>query len=327
MNRFAAKTLLLVTITLGLALSTQAWDETGHKITGYIAWSRMTPEVRDRVIKILLAAPEDAQLSTFYASYGSRTLQSRQREFFMLISTWPDIIRDRNFKVRFDKYAHSNWHYSDTMWTVENGKVVELPMPPDGGGVAVPKLMEFDKLVRDPAIPDAQKAIAIAWLEHLIGDIHQPLHASARVTDVEPKGDQGANTFLLTSKDTPREKQENLHWFWDSIIVRAMPNTKDQCDADYIDPIAEDIMKEYPFAKLQGRLDLGDFDGWRKESFEIASTKVFPPDLKRFETPSDKYKKEAFKISEERLALAGYRLGELFNQIFGTPATVAPANK
>ena len=206
------------------------------------------------------------------------------------------------------------------MWQVQNGKVVELPMPADGGGLAVPQMIEFDKVARDPAVSDAQKAIAIAWLEHLIGDIHQPLHASARVSDLEPKGDMGGNTFLLTPKDTPREKQENLHWFWDSIIVRAMPNTKDQCDADYLDPIAQDIMKDYPFAKMQSRLDLGDFNGWRKESFEIASTKVFPPDLNRFEFPSDKYKKEALKISEERIALAGYRIGELFNQIFGAPA-------
>jgi hypothetical protein len=33
--------------------------------------------------------------------------------------------------------------------------------------------------------------------------------------------------------------------------------------------------------------------------------------------PSDKYKKEALKIAEERLALAGYRMGDLFNSIFG----------
>lgn len=326
MTKFGAKVLLLTIVTLGVVFPAQAWDEVGHKITAYIAWQRMTPETRERLIKILLAAPEDAQLSTFYASYGSRTLDSRQREFFMLVATWPDIIRDRNFDVRNKKYAHSNWHYSDTMWTVTNGNVVLLPESAEGG-LAVPKIVEFDKLVKDPSISDAQKAIAIAWLEHLIGDIHQPLHASARVTDTEPKGDQGGNLFLLTPQGTPRDKQENLHWFWDSIIIRNMPNNEDVCDGDYIDPIAKDIIKKYPFDKMQPRLDLGDFDGWRKESFEIASTKVFPPDLKRFEMPSEKYKKDALKISEERMALAGYRMGELFNQIFGTAATVTTVTK
>ncbi len=303
-----------------LANPVLAWDESGHKITAYIAWQQMTPDVRERVIKILLAAPEDAQLSTFYAGYGSRTSQTRKREYFMLVATWADIIRDRNFDVRFKKYHHANWHYSDTFWTKKDGKIEIIPSPDDGGQAAV-KLAELDKVIRGTA-SDSEKAIAIAWLEHLIGDIHQPLHASGRVTDTEPKGDQGANLFLLTPKGTPRDKQENLHWFWDSIIGRNIPNTADVCEADYLDPIAVDIMKKFPFSSLQGRLKPGNFEEWKKESFEIASTDVYPPDLKRNETPSDKYRKAAFKISQERMALAGYRMGALFNEVFATPPPV-----
>jgi hypothetical protein len=145
---------------------------------------------------------------------------------------------------------HSNWHYSDTFWTIQNGKV-GLLNPPDEGGLALEKIIEFIKLESSNA-KDSDKAIAVAWLEHLIGDIHQPLHASARVTDLEPKGDQGANLFLLTPKNTPRDKQENLHSFWDGVIIKTVPNTKDACDSDYIDPIAKKIIKKYPFAKLEG---------------------------------------------------------------------------
>lgn len=316
MRTFIAKALLLGMVTLGFAISVQAWDEVGHKISAYIAWQRMTPATRERVIKILLSAAEDSQIATFYASYGSQSAEMRKREFFMLMATWSDIVRDRNFATRYKKYNHSNWHYSDTFWKITDDKV-ELLNKPDEGGLAVEKMIELDKLARDPSVSEAQKALAITWLEHLIGDIHQPLHASARVTDLEPSGDQGGNLFLLTPKDTPRDKQENLHRFWDSIVVRNLPNSKDACDADYIDPIAKNTIKKYPFEKMQARLDLGKFDDWRKESFEIASTKVFPPELKRFEMPSDKYKKDALKVAEERLALAGYRMGELFNQIFG----------
>jgi len=137
------------------------------------------------------------------------------------------------------------------------------------------------------------------------------------VTELEPKGDQGANLFLLTPKGTARADQLDLHWFWDSIIGRNIPNSKNQCDADYLYPIAKTIMKKYPFAKEQANLSPGNFEEWKKESFEISSTKIFPPDLQRNEMPSDKYKKAALKIAEERLALAGYRMGDLFNGIFG----------
>jgi hypothetical protein len=310
------KVCLSVLITLIFAFSAQAWDDTGHKITAYIAWQQMTPAVREQVIKTLLGAPEDAQLSTFYLPYTSQSDEAKKREFFMLASTWPDIIRDRLFETRNKKYHHSNWHYSDTFWTVKDGKVELLSIGGEGGK-AIDEIAEFDKLERDPQAAAVQKALGIAWLEHLIGDIHQPLHASARVTDLEPKGDQGGNLFLLTPKGTARENELNLHWFWDSIIGRNLPNSNDNCDEDYIDPIARDIMKKYPYAKMQNRLNPGNFEAWKKESFEVASTQVFPADLKRNEMPSDKYKKNALKIAEERLALAGYRMGDLFNSIFG----------
>ena len=232
---------LFVVVSMFTVPSAFAWDETGHKITAYIAWQRMTPETRERVIKILLAAPEDAQLSTFYAGYGSRKEETRKRDFFMLISTWPDIIRDKSFNTRFTKYANGNWHYADTFWKLEKGKVVFLPET-EPGGLAMKKLADFDAMIRGNA-SDAEKAIAIAWLEHLIGDMHQPLHSSAKVTDSNPKGDQGGNLFLLTPKGTKRENQENLHWCWDSIVVRYMPNSIDLCEADFLDPRAAQIMK------------------------------------------------------------------------------------
>ena len=318
MKKVCLYVLFLATLTAGAVNTTFAWDEVGHKITAYIAWQQMTPAVRDAVIKLLTSAPEDSQLATFYASYGSRTEDSRKREFFMLAATWPDIIRDRNFDTRFKKYAHSNWHYTDTAWTEKDGKVQQVSLPGEGG-LALEKIIEFIKLESNSSTSNADKGIAIAWLEHLIGDLHQPLHASARITDKEPKGDQGGNLFLLTPEGTPRDKQENIHWFWDSIVERADPNEKDECDDDYIDPIARDIMKKYPFSKMESRLALGDPEQWKRESYEIASTQVYPPDLKRFEMPSNAYKKAAMKIAEERLALAGYRMGALFNQIFSTP--------
>jgi hypothetical protein len=318
MKKACLNVLFLATLILFPVVSTFAWDDVGHKITAYIAWQQMTPDVRDRVIKILTSAPEDSQLATFYLPYGSRSEEARRREYFMLAATWSDIIRDRNFETRYKRYHHSNWHYTDTAWTLKDGKVQQVNLPEEGG-LALEKIIDFIKLLSSGA-KDSEKAIGVAWLEHLVGDIHQPLHASARITEQEPKGDQGGNLFLLTPVGTPRDKQENLHWFWDSIVVRNDPNDKDECETDYIDPIARDIMKKYPFAKMQARLSLNDPEQWKRESFEIASTRVFPPELKRNEMPSPAYKKAAMKIAEERLALAGYRMGALFNQIFGAAA-------
>jgi hypothetical protein len=292
-----------------------AWDETGHKITAYIAWETMSPQAREQVIKILLAGPEDSDIPAYFISYGSQDRATRERNYFAFMSTWADVIKDRNIESRFRKHSKSNWHYSDTFWAVKDGTITTLPAP-DDGGLALEKLVDFDALIRGEA-PDAQKAVAIAWIEHLIGDIHQPLHTSARVTDEEKKGDQGGNLFLLTAKGTPRDKQQNLHSFWDSIVVRSSPNSENECDDVYIGPVVRRIMKKYPHAKMTGRLQPGKFDVWIKESLEIAQRDVYSPDLKRYEPAPEKYKKKALKIAEERLALAGYRMGALFEQIFG----------
>ncbi len=319
--------MLLVCFFIGvfaiMAIPAFAWDETGHKITGFIAWQRMTPEVREKVIKILLAAPEDSDIATFFLPYGSRSAEARRREYFMLLASWADIIRDKNFDTRYKKYHHSNWHYSDTFWQWKDGKAVFIENK-DESGLAMDKVIEFDKLIRSSAT-DAEKAVAIVWLEHLIGDLHQPLHTSAKVTDSNAKGDQGGNLFLLTPKGTPRAEQKNLHSYWDGIIGINMPNTKDLCEADYLDPIAQDIIKRFPYDKLKDKINSDKFDLWPKESLTIATTDVYK-DAKWFESPSEKYRKKAFEIAQERLALAGYRMGDLFNEVFGAKPAVISNN-
>lgn len=322
------KFLFLAIILLSAALPAFAWDDSGHKLTAYIAWQRMTPEVREQVIKLLRAAPEDAQISTFYMSYGIQSELTRKRDFFMLISSWADIIKDRTFETRYRKYNKSNWHYSDTFWSsTGDGKITFLDSKEDGGK-AIEKVMDFEKTMRSDAASDAEKAVAIAWFLHIIGDLHQPLHTSARVTSFEPKGDQGGNTFLLTPQDTPREKQMNLHRFWDSIINTSIPLKGDTCDSAYLEPIGKSIMARYSYARLRPRLAPGEFERWRKDSFELATSQVFSGDLKRFEAPKAAYKKKALRISEEQIALAGYRIGDMFNEIFGAQMAipVGPGN-
>lgn len=305
----------LFILLAGFSSSALAWDDVGHKITVWIAWQRMSPEARSEVIRILRKSPEDSQLSALYMVYGPEPEETRQLEFFMVTATWPDIVRDRDFPVRFRKYHHSNWHYADTFWRQVDGRA-EILTNMEEGGEAVKRLDEFDKSIRNPAVPDAEKAIAIAWIMHLVGDLHQPLHTSARVTDVEPKGDQGGNLFLLTPKDTPREKQLNLHWFWDSIVNRVSPLQGNTCDRLYIQDLARKFMAAYPYSAQFARPV--SFEELQKESFALNPKSVFTPDLVRFQLPSEEYTKNAYSVAERQITLAGYRLGDLLNGVFGS---------
>jgi hypothetical protein len=317
------KFLLLGFLLFAFAVPACAWDDSGHKLVAYIAWQQMSQPARERAIQVLLNAPEDSQLNALYPTppdqdfttypIGARSKAAKQRDYFMIVSYWADIVRDRKYEKR-SKYHHGTWHYLDTFWREVNGKVETLPEMENDKENVVERLFEFDKVLRSDA-KDGEKAIALAWILHLSGDVHQPLHASGRVTPEEPKGDAGGNTFSLSPPDAARK--ENLHWYWDSIVVRTVARRTDASDAEYLLPIGNAIMKKYPAAKMQNRLETGKFDVWQQESFQIASQKLYPKTLLRNQMPSAAYSKMAFGIAEQQIALAGYRLGTWLNQVFG----------
>jgi hypothetical protein len=312
-------TILLAIFVSGAVFPAFGWHEEGHKLTGYIAWQRMTPQTREAVVKILRAAPEDSNIAAFYPVYGIEPEELRKMNYFILIPTWADMVRERSFPVRNQKYHHSNWHYYDTFWSEVDGKIVVVPAPEETGQ-AVQQLEEAERVMKDPKAKDADKAVAIAWMLHLTGDLHQPLHNSARVTKTEPKGDQGGNLFLLTPEGTPPAQRLNLHTYWDGITNRSVPLPKDQCLEDYLSELGTKMMKKHPYEQFAANLRLGQYRAWHAEGFALATTVVFTPELKRFEMPSEKYQKTAFATAERQIALAGYRIAETLNGIFGTPA-------
>ncbi len=324
MRKRRLNAVLSITLASVFTLPIFGWHDEGHKLTGYIAWQRMTPQTRAAVIKILRAAPEDSNIAAFYPVYGIEPEDVRKMEFFMVIPTWADMVRERAFPIRYRKYNHSNWHYYDTFWKRTDGKI-EILSGMEEGGEALVSLAESEKTMRDAKASDADKAIAIAWMMHLTGDIHQPLHNSARVTDREPKGDQGGNLFLLTPEGTPRESQLNLHAYWDGILPRGVPLKRGQCVREYVTSLGDQIMRKHPYAKFASDLKLSQYQEWHKTGLDLAMNAVFSPDLVRFQMPSEKYRTKAFALSERQLALAGYRIGELLNNIFGG-APAAPVS-
>ncbi len=305
--------LSLVLLNLIAVSSILAWDDTGHKVSAYIAWRQMSPEVRAKAVKLLLAAPEDSHLSVYYPS-GSRSKETKELELFMVASTWSDIIRNRDFKVRYEKYNQGPWHYADIFWKQTGGKAEMMENRSEG--LAIAKLYDFEKNLKDNFVSDADKAINLAWFLHVAGDVHNPLHNASRITEIEPKGDSGGNLFLLSSADAT-ENRVNLHSYWDSILRRNIPRENDACDGDYIASIADKIMKKHPPAAMKERLKLGDYREWNAEGFRFLDKTVYDEELKRGELPAKKYQKRAVAVGEEQIALAGYRIAETLNQTFG----------
>ena len=297
------------------ATSVFAWDDTGHKVSAEIAWRNMTPAARAKAIAILMGAPENSGILNLLPS-DSRSLAARQQQMFYTMGYWADLARDEKFPTRRKEYHHGTWHYQDTFWREINGRIEIVTDLKSADENAVERLFAFEKIVRDEAKSKADRAIALAWILHLAGDIHQPLHCSARVTELEPKGDEGGNLFLLSPPDAPRENRMNLHWFWDSILTKSVPRINDEGDTTYIPRWATKLTKKYPAKTFAAEMKGGKFDEWQREGFEITTKELYPATLKRNQAPPENYRKRALAISERRLALAGYRMAELFNRIF-----------
>src|SRR5215210_764494 len=112
---------LLFILSLSVPAPAWAWNATGHQVVARIAWTTMTPAVRQRVIALLEAAPSDACLGELLPTDG-RPLASRRRDFFMDASTWADIVRPGEHDTRpCTRFNRPEWHYINYFWQGVSG--------------------------------------------------------------------------------------------------------------------------------------------------------------------------------------------------------------
>lgn len=283
-----------------------AWNSNTHQVIASIAWEEMQPQTRERVIALLLQAPPDSGISELFPN-DSRPLPERQREFFLNASIWADLVRAPSNKERKEKYSHPNWHYTMFLWKEENGIPVDVNQPPADENI-VERLYFFqDSLTSKKGSPDSQ-AVALAWVLHLVGDIHQPLHVSSKVTDETVKNDLGGNRFML-------DERNNLHSYWDKILDVKYHR---ELSGGRIDGVANLIKKRQPKTRMLAYLKLRRFAQWAREGYECARTSFYPKSLKENQRPQEEYVNWSSGLAEAAIALAGYRLGYMLNSIYGS---------
>jgi hypothetical protein len=303
--------LLLLTLALLLARPALAWDALGHKVISLIAWEHMRPETRAKAVALLKAAPPDADLASLLPNDG-RPLAERERELFLRASTWPDIVRDEAFAERKKKYHHSDWHYVNHYWELdEKGQPRATGRPPEEVNI-VERLHFLERSVVDPSREASLRAIDLAWLLHLEGDLHQPLHASSRVSLEEPKGDRGGGAFKL-------DEREDLHWYWDQLLSKVFRKRKSESDTERVERVARVLQEHHPRSSFTD-LQAGQYEAWARKGFETSKSFVYQG-VERGRVPGRGYRKAAFELVEPEVALAGYRLAEMLDRVLGGPTS------
>ena len=186
------RSLIAVLLTLTLAVPAWAWNYSGHRIVAVIAYDRLTPRARARVDLLIRNHPD---YSGIFTQGAPKDPAARARYAFVNAAPWPDqIISDARFyddvRTPFlpgfpDMMRHRTWHYHDVPISGDGTPVGEQP-PPN-------LMTELPRLLAEIATATPQQAAYdLPWIEHLTGDIHQPLHATSRYLQSQPKGDAGS---------------------------------------------------------------------------------------------------------------------------------------
>ena len=220
-----------VVIIRGMLVPLDAWNPHGHRVVAYVAFHHLTPAAKTKVFTLLKLNP---QYKSWIAGLPpSASTERLNRRAFIEAAHWPDFIKSvssyqddgpdggntppnspaASQNIGYpDHNRHKYWHFVDNPFS-DNGSPTQ-PLP------SVNALSEIELLsaaLTSSATPNPIKSYDLVWLIHLVGDVHQPLHAAERYRQDHPGGDNGGNAVKL--RCAPGVScADNLHSLWDGLL-------------------------------------------------------------------------------------------------------------
>jgi hypothetical protein len=282
---------VIVLITFLMAVPAFAWGDPGHMVVAQIAFDNLNETAKARVNELV---PQ--------VTLGNNTYT------FVTLACWMDDIRDTSALEPL-----KDWHFI-TLRFDDGIPPVEQPPPP----INVQSILDWS-IARLRTRRDSKRvqAYTLAYLAHLTGDVHQPLHCATRYNAAMPDGDLGGNFFRLSSTAI----RPNLHSYWDGAagffdsanLTRPLNSNERQRIRNF----ARQIQQDFPAA------DIADVDNvspatWVTESHELARTVAYL-NITPNTVPSNAYRDTTRDTARKRIATAGYRLARVLNETLGTP--------
>jgi hypothetical protein len=308
-----AFTVLAMTLLIFCCAPAQAWWDEGHMQIAYIAYTKLTPAVKDRADALLKLNPD-------YATWIAGAPAGMESEYaFVHAATWADDIKlkpnyhygkvtdaDAGQNVGYSDFVnHDYWHYKDILFTPD-GTPLPAPVPVD----AVTQLNKMIAVMPSSSgATDDLRSYDLSWTLHLVGDLHQPLHVIARYTAQigGAVGDRGGNE----EKVIPATGETiALHAYWDRIFggYSSVFGAVNDATHDGIAGITPDAAKA-------GILDP---DVWAQEGFDLAKQNAYADPIRTDKTAVEltrAYETDARNIARDRAALGAARLANLLNQV------------
>lgn len=272
--------LLPVVFAISVALPSLAWAwaALGHRLVGELAEPQLRPNARLEV---------------------ARLLEGEREPTLAGIANWADELRGSD-PARFK--ATSSWHY---VGTARGDCMVDSAEECPDGQCVVGQIEAQTRILADTTKPPRERREALKFVVHLVGDAHQPLHASDH-------DDLGGNTVKLTLRtDIEPEAyaranyrdgvmQTNLHSIWDFYIL-----AEAKLDAS---TYAEQLRRwGSPTAPTQ----MSPARAWAAESCRLITQRALYPTT----IDLDSAYLDTFRpLAEQRIRQAAFRLAYLINE-------------
>ncbi|HEX2794618.1 MAG TPA: S1/P1 nuclease, partial [Croceicoccus sp.] len=257
------KAILSLALSLSLAAPAHAWGPTGHRVVGQIAADNVNGRTAAQIALILGPGEDLAEAAT-----------------------WPD--EQRSDPAPFWQKTSPPWHYV----TVTGHPEWRKGDAPEEGD-AMTALKTFTATLRDAKASREDKALALRFVVHIVGDLHQPLHNGKA-------GDRGGNDIAVTWFG----EKTNLHSVWDSKMIEG--NLLGY--TEYAARLERRTTPEQTVAWWNA-----DPLAWNRESI-VLRDRIYPAEDKR--DLGYLYQWQWRPVAEERMAQAGLRLAAYLDEVF-----------
>ena len=269
-----------------------AWGYEGHEIIATIARAELTPAARAKVDAILAGDPD---------TLTGPDMVSR--------ATWADAWRSAGHRET------AQWHFVDQELDGPDLKSACFGFPaaanPASSGPAtdcvVDKIRELTAELASPTTSPAERLVALKYVLHFVGDVHQPLHAS-------DNHDRGGNCVLISLGGS---RSANLHAYWDTGVIESALGKN-------VDAAATSLRSSITTAERR-QWQQGDAAAWATESFHVARSVAYTigspagcaSDVAPVAFPAG-YEAAAQAAAKVQLQRAGIRLAMVLNTVLAT---------
>lgn len=294
-----------------------AWSGPGHAAVAALAYRGLASDtpLRNRMVDLLRSHPAfsvwRAEFDTAHAHLPADV--DFGMFLFVRAATWPDEIR-RTTDPKLAPFDHPNWHFVD--YPLKAPALTSGPSPAPTDDVLF-GLKRSLATLNDEKAGLPQRAAALSWVIHLIGDMHQPLHCATLFSTVfkAPDGDRGGNSFHVfeTAENMQHHDTTKLHGFWDARLGNERRPSAAKAAAD-----AKRLEALHPRAALPEIKAGTTAAKWSIESRDRCVSDVYKFKgvmLKTDAVLPAGYAANAQKVALRRIALAGYRLADVLRKV------------